>query len=148
MTSLYVGESYATPRNDPVVFVTPLSALRVHHATQVKRIVICREPTCWCRRGPLTTEESVMRKLLVAGIALSAFAAFTLVAQPLRADDCVVVRATADARNQTVSTERSKRRLQDYIGRKLNRFTAKSISTVATHCIRNACESSAIVCRH
>lgn len=48
----------------------------------------------------------------------------------------------------TVSTERSKRRLQHYIGRKLNQFTAKSISTVTTHCIRNACESSAIVCRH
>ena len=86
MTSLYVGESYATPRNDPVVFVTPLSALRGHHATQVKRIVICREPTCWCRWGPLTTEESVMRKLLVAGVALSAFAAVTLGSQPVMAE--------------------------------------------------------------
>jgi len=43
--------------------------------------------------------------LLVAGVALSAFAAVTLGSQPVMADDCVVVRATADARNQTVSTE-------------------------------------------
>ena len=86
-----------------------------------------------------------MRKLLVKGVLLGAVALGSL---PARADDCVIVRATADARNQTVSTERSKRRLQHYIGRKLNSFTAKSISTVTTHCIRNACESSAIVCRH
>jgi hypothetical protein len=90
-----------------------------------------------------------MKKLLVTGVLLGAVAAVALgSAQARAADDCVVVRATADARNQTVSTERSKRRLQHYIGRKLNQFTAKSISTVSTHCIRNACESSAIVCRH
>jgi hypothetical protein len=116
--------------------------------SQVERIGIAAGSLAGVGGGPLTTEESVMRKLLVAGVALSAFAAVTLGSQPVMADDCVVVRATADARNQTVSTERSKRRLQDYIGRKLNRFTAKSISTVTTHCIRNACESSAIVCRH
>lgn len=89
-----------------------------------------------------------MRKLLVLGVTLAAIFATTLGSRPVLADDCVIVRATADARNQTVSTERSKRRLQHYIGRKLNSFTAKSISTVSTHCIRNACESSAIVCRH
>ena len=89
-----------------------------------------------------------MRKLLVTGVLLGAVAAVALGSLPARADDCVIVRATADARNKTVSTERSKRRLQHYIGRKLNSFTAKSISTVTTHCIRNACESSAIVCRH
>ena len=78
---------------------------------------------------------------------LKSYDSLALGSLPARVD-CVIVRATADARNQTVSTERSKRRLQHYIGRKLNSFTAKSISTVTTHCIRNACESSAIVCRH
>ena len=78
---------------------------------------------------------------------LKSYDSLALGSLPARADDCVIVRATADARNQTVSTERSKRRLQHYIGRKLNSFTAKSISTVSPHCIRNACESSAIVCR-
>lgn len=89
-----------------------------------------------------------MRKSLVLGLALGAIAAVTLGPQQVLADDCVIVRATADARNQTVSTERSKRRLQTYIGRKLSSASAKSISPVTTHCIRTACESSAIVCRH
>ena len=92
--------------------------------------------------------ESVMKKLLVTGVLLGAVAAVVFGSAPAMAEDCVVVRATADGRNQTISTDRSKRRLQHYIGRKLNSFTAKSISPVSTHCIRNACESSAIVCRH
>jgi hypothetical protein len=86
--------------------------------------------------------------LLVFGLALGAVAAVVLGSQPVLAVDCVVVRATADARNQTVSTERSKRRLQHYIGRKLSSAAAKSVSPISTHCIRNACESSAVVCRH
>lgn len=140
-----------TPRGMTLWYLShPLLAFRVHHAVrfQFERIGIAAGSLASVGGGPLTTEESVMRKLLVAGVVLSAFAAVTLGSQPVMADDCVVVRATADARNQTVATERSKRRLQDYIGRKLNRFSAKSISTVTTHCIRNACESSAIVCRH
>jgi hypothetical protein len=89
-----------------------------------------------------------MRNLLVLGFALGGFAAVTLAWQPVLAADCVVVRATADARNPTVSTERATRRLQHYIGRKLSSFAAKSVSPISTHCIRNACESSAVVCRH
>jgi hypothetical protein len=46
-----------------------------------------------------------MKKLLVTCVVLGAVAAVTLGLQPVRADDCVIVRATADARNQTVSTE-------------------------------------------
>ena len=121
--------------------VTALLALPVHHAIkfQFERIGICRRLALYCRRCLSAWEESVL---------IGALVAVAFGSQPVRADDCVIVRATADARNQTVSTERSKRRLQHYIGRKLNSFTAKSISTVTTHCIRNACESSAIVCRH
>ena len=44
-----------------------------------------------------------MRKLLVTGVLLAAVAAVALGSLPARAaNDCVVVRATADARNQTV----------------------------------------------
>ena len=43
-----------------------------------------------------------MRKLLVTGVLLGAVAAVALGSPPARADDCVIVRATADARNQTV----------------------------------------------
>ena len=89
-----------------------------------------------------------MRKFLVANVVLGALGAVILGSQPVMAADCVIVRATADGRNQTVSTDRSKRRLQHYIGRKLSSASAKSISPVSTHCIRNACESSAVVCRH
>ena len=43
-----------------------------------------------------------MRKSLVTGVLLGAVAAGALGSLPARADDCVIVRATADARNQTV----------------------------------------------
>ena len=35
-TSLYPGESYDTPRNDDVAFVTPLPAISVHHAVRIR----------------------------------------------------------------------------------------------------------------
>ena len=91
-----------------------------------------------------------MNKLLVAGVALCALAAFTIVSQPVWAgmENCFVVRATADARNQQISTDRAQRRLQEYIARNLSSLTGKHISSVTTNCIRNACESTAIVCHH
>ena len=51
------------------------------------------------RRCLSAWEESVMRKLLVTGVLLGAVAAVALGSLPARADDCVIVRATADARN-------------------------------------------------
>lgn len=89
-----------------------------------------------------------MRKLLLAGLALGALAAVSVVSQPANADHCFVVRATADARNPQVSTERSQKRLQKYIARNLSSLTGKHIGPVSTNCIRNACESTAIVCHH
>ena len=91
-----------------------------------------------------------MNKLLVASVALCAFAALTIVSQPVWAgmENCFVVRATADARNQQISTDRAQRRLQEYIARNLSSLTGKHISSVTTNCIRNACESTAIVCHH
>ena len=69
--------------------------------------------------------------------------------QPVRAlENCYVVRATADARNPQVSTERAEHRLHRHILHELRSDSGKSIGPVRTHCIRNACESSALVCHH
>lgn len=83
-----------------------------------------------------------------ACIVALAIAAFLAAAAPATAHDCVVVRATADARNQRVSTERAETRLHRYILHHLRSSTGKSIGPVQTHCIRNACEASAVVCQH
>ncbi len=89
-----------------------------------------------------------MHKLLVS-IALLLAAVVTTAPKPAAAlEDCYVVRATADARNEAVSRDRAKRRLQTYIGRKLNKFAGKSISPVSITCIRTACEASAAFCSH
>lgn len=66
----------------------------------------------------------------------------------LAADNCYVVRATADGRNQQVSTERAEHRLHRHILHELRSASGKTVGPVHTHCIRNACESSALVCHH
>ena len=81
---------------------------------------------------------------LVAALAIASQAAWATSAF----ENCVVVRATADARNQRVSTDRSLHRLRRYIADHLSRPGGKSVGPTHTHCIRNACESSAIVCHH
>ncbi len=100
----------------------------------------------WCKllsRAP--SQKNVVGAVLAFGlVAVSA----VVVAQPVRAENCFVVRATADARNQEVSTRRSENRLQHYIVRELRSLTGKTIGPTHTHCIRNACESSAVVCHH
>ena len=89
-----------------------------------------------------------MNRLLIAGmlgvLALSCYPAWA--ESPL--DDCFMVRATADARNRDVSTERAQHRLRRYIADHLSSPGGKSVGPTSTNCIRNACESSAIVCRH
>ena len=82
--------------------------------------------------------------LLLMGLALSAGSAHATSAF----ENCVVVRATADARNPQISTERSLHRLHRYIADHLRSSGGKSVGPTSTHCIRNACESSAIVCQH
>lgn len=89
-----------------------------------------------------------MRRLVIAVVILLA-AGVMLDAKPAVAlDDCYVIRATADARNERTSRDRAKRRLQDYIARRLSSLAGKSISPITTNCIRTACESTAIVCAH
>jgi hypothetical protein len=82
-----------------------------------------------------------MRGFFVACVALSVLATFTVISHTALADSCYVVRATADARNPQVSTERSQRRLQHHIASNLNSLHGKHIGPVHMHCIRNAYES-------
>jgi len=88
------------------------------------------------------------RVLAAAGIA----AALIFVGQAAQAtsafENCTVVRATADARNPHVSTDRALHRLRRYIADHLSSPGGKSVGPTSTHCIRNACEASAIVCHH
>jgi len=90
-----------------------------------------------------------MKRLIVA---LSVVGACALAPHAVRAgshsDNCYVVRGTADARNRTISIERAERRLHRHIADEMRSAGGKSIGPTHTHCIRNACEASAVVCRH
>lgn len=90
-----------------------------------------------------------MNRLLVA---MGLVAAFAITSQAVRAesglDNCFVVRATSNARNEQISTDRALHRLRRYIADHLNSPGGKSVGPTSTHCIRSACEASAIVCRH
>ena len=88
-----------------------------------------------------------MKGLLIVGLALGvAFLATPVTQSASAAEGCYVIRSTADARNPQIATDRAKRHLQTYIGRKLNKQIGITISPITTQCIRNACEASAIVC--
>jgi hypothetical protein len=63
-------------------------------------------------------------------------------------ENCYAVRATADARNQAVSRERAEHRLHRHIADEMRSAAGKSVGPTSVHCIRNACEASAWVCRH
>jgi hypothetical protein len=77
----------------------------------------------------------------------SAFAVQTLSATA-GLENCYAVRATADARNQAVSRERAEHRLHRHIADEMRSAGGKSVGPTSVHCIRNACEASAWVCRH
>jgi hypothetical protein len=84
-------------------------------------------------------------------VALLVLGTFPLIPQIVRADtsldNCYVVRGTADARNRATSIERAERRLH-HIAHEMRSAGGKSIGPTHTNCIRNACEASAVVCRH
>ena len=63
-------------------------------------------------------------------------------------ENCYAVRATADARNRTISTERAENQLHRHIAHEMRSPGGKSVGPTSVHCIRNACEASAWVCRH
>ena len=85
-------------------------------------------------------------------VTLVLVAAYVLVSQTASAEsgleNCYAVTATADARNREISTERALRRLHHHIAHELRSPAGKTVGPTSTHCIRNACEASAIVCRH
>ena len=89
-----------------------------------------------------------MRIFLVAGVVFGLVIAFTAFSPPVRAENCYVVRAPADARNPQLSPERAEHRLQRHIVRQVTHSTGKHVGPIHTHCIRNACESSAVICQH
>lgn len=62
--------------------------------------------------------------------------------------NCFAVRGTANARNPRVSTERALNHLHEHIAHEMRNPAGKTIGPTSTHCIRNACEASAIVCHH
>ena len=86
-----------------------------------------------------------MRRLLIVGLALSAVTVATATSQPAVADTegCYMVTSTADAQ---IASDRAKRHLQNYIGRRLNKLTGKTVSPITTQCIRNACKAQATIC--
>jgi hypothetical protein len=90
-----------------------------------------------------------MNRLLIA---LGLVAAFAIASPPLRAEsgleNCYTVRGTADARNRQISIDRAERRLHHHIAHEMRGPGGHSVGPTHTHCIRNACEASAIVCRH
>ena len=90
-----------------------------------------------------------MNKFLFA---VGLVAAFAITSQTVRAEsgleNCFVVRATSNARTQAISTDRALHRLRRYIADHLSSSGGKSVGPTSTHCIRNACEASVIVCRH
>ena len=90
-----------------------------------------------------------MKRVLVAAGLVTALVVACQTAQAASAfENCTVVRATADARNPRVSTDRALHRLRRYIADHSSSPGGKSVGPTSTHCIRNACEASAIVCHH
>ena len=90
-----------------------------------------------------------MRFSLVLFFMLSA-GALVLQASPATSglENCYTVRGTADARNRQISSERAKQRLHRHIADEMRSPGGKSMGPTQVHCIRNACEASAWVCRH
>lgn len=90
-----------------------------------------------------------MKNFLVAlSVACACALAPHLVLAGDHLDNCYIVRGTADARNRAISTERAERRLHHHIAHEMRSAGGQSIGPTHTHCIRNACEASAVVCRH
>jgi hypothetical protein len=90
-----------------------------------------------------------MRKLLIAATMVAVSGAASTASPAERGlENCYVVRGTADARNRAVSIERAERRLHHHIAHEMRSQGGKSIGPTRTQCIRNACEASAVVCRH
>ncbi len=93
-----------------------------------------------------------MNKLCVAGLALSAVVAFTIVSQPVAAGSCTVVVAEGRGANEAKASARALKHLTFKINRwaSQNGYTAvrkaKSKTLCAPKTARVHCTSSAKVC--
>ena len=88
------------------------------------------------------------RVLVAAGLAVAVAAMCHSAYAESAFENCHVVRATADARNAEIATDRAVHRLRRYIAFHVSTPGGKSVGPTHTHCIRTACEASAIVCKH
>ena len=94
----------------------------------------------------------MIRKLLVAGIALAAVAAFTTVSQPVQAGGCAVVSAKARGLNESKVSARSLKDLKHKVNHwaKKNKLKLVKEGHASTVCSKKGaltvCTSSAKVC--
>jgi hypothetical protein len=94
----------------------------------------------------------MIRKLLVAGIALAAVAAFTTVSQPVEAGSCTVASAKARGLDQSKVTARSLKQLKHKVNHwaHKNKLTVVKEGHASTACSKKGgltvCTSKAKVC--
>jgi hypothetical protein len=94
----------------------------------------------------------MIRKLLVAGVALAAVAAFTTVSQPVQAGSCAVVSAKARGLNESKVSARSLKDLKHKVNHwaKKNKLKLVKEGPASTVCAKKGaltvCKSSARVC--
>jgi hypothetical protein len=126
----------------------PLSLRQVEDILFERGIGICHETVryWWNRFGPMPANE-------IRETTPSSSVAFAMALAPrrgIRQDQWrdALSLARADARNRQISIDRAERRLHHHIAHELRGSGGHSVGPTHTHCIRNACEASAIVCRH
>lgn len=94
----------------------------------------------------------MIRKMLIAGSALAAVAAFTLVSAPVEAGSCAYPSAKARGLNQTAVSARSAKHLTHKINHwaHKNKLKTVRVGTVSTVCKKGGvlvvCTSSTKVC--
>jgi hypothetical protein len=94
----------------------------------------------------------VQSKVLIAGAAVAAMAAFALVSQPVQAGSCVAVSAKARGLGEAAATGRSHKKLDRHVNRwaHKNKLTAVRVGHDATACSKGValavCTTSAKVC--
>jgi hypothetical protein len=96
--------------------------------------------------------DVMIRKILVAGTALAALAAFTVVSQPVEAGSCSVLSAKARGLDETKVSKKSSKQLTRKINHYAhkNKITTVHVGVVSTVCSKKGplevCKSSAKVC--
>jgi hypothetical protein len=93
-----------------------------------------------------------MSKLLVAAVAVSAIAAFSLAPQPAQARHCSIVTATAQGLTQGLATNRADRRRERYVTNNLSGWGLRAGPRNScqgwgvAQSLRPTCKSGAVYC--